>query len=122
MKRALILPVALAACVSSEIPDSERADGELPGNAYQIGGVAVVARQMSDWPVMGYAVDASGKERTLETGRAPTVIVSGATDLASAVIALGQFCGRSIDPKGFDAQFVYREPSSGDYWFDGFCG
>lgn len=121
MKSALLIPVALAACVSSEIPDSERVDGVLAGTPFEIAGATVVAQQMSDWPVMIYAVDASGREKTMQDGTAETVVISGAPDFASAVHALGQFCGRRISVAGFDTQFVYKEPASGDYWFDGFC-
>jgi hypothetical protein len=121
MKRALLLPVVLAACVQSEIPDSERFDGVLAGTPFEIAGTTVVAQQMSDWPVMINAVDASGRETTMQRGTAETVVISGAPDFASAVNALGQFCGRRINLAGFDTQFVYQEPSSGDYWFDGFC-
>jgi hypothetical protein len=121
MKAALLLPLVLAACVSSEIPDSERVDGVIAGTPFEIAGTTVVAQQMSDWPVMIYAVDASGKVMVMQSGTAETVVISGAPDFASAVDALGQFCGRRISVAGFDTQFVYKEPASGDYWFDGFC-
>jgi hypothetical protein len=111
MKRALVLPLLLAACVDAQ-----------PGTPFQIGAATVVARQVTDWPSMIAAVDATGNAQVVKSGTAPTVIVSGAPDFDSAVDALGQFCGRTIDPMGFDTQFVYQEPSSGDYWFDGFCG
>lgn len=122
MKFALLLPLVLAACVSSEIPDSERADGVLAGTPVEVAGATVVAEQMSDWPSMISTVDAAGKSQVVQSGTADTVVISGAPDFDAAVDALGQFCGRKIDPKGFDTQFVYKEPASGDYWFDGFCG
>jgi hypothetical protein len=122
MRLLLILPMALTACVSSEIPDSERMDGVLSGTPYEIAGATVVAEQMYDWPSMISAVDTKGQSQIVQSGSADTVVISGAADFSTAVYALGQFCGRKIDSKGFDTQFVYQEPSSGDYWFDGFCG
>jgi hypothetical protein len=118
MSRGLILPMLLAACVEAGPSVAEMPDG----TPVEVGGVTLVARQMPDWPSMIYAVDASGQSQIMQSGTAPTVIISGASDFAMAVDALGQFCGRKIDPMGFDTQFVYKEPASGDYWFDGFCG
>ena len=123
MKSALILPLVLAACVQSGIPDSERVGGVIEGpTPFQVGGVTVRSEQVSDWPVMINTVDAAGRDKLMQSGTADTVIVSGAPDFASAVDALGQYCGRKIDRAGFDTQFVYQEPASGNYWFDGFCG
>lgn len=121
---ALLLPLALAACVGpDEIPDSERVDGVIEGGVpLQVGGVTVTAQQVSDWPRMIATVDARGNPQYMEDGTAETVIVSGAPDFATAVAALGQYCGRKIDLAGFDTQFVYREPGTTSYWFDGFCG
>ncbi len=118
MSRVLALPLILAACVSAGPLVAEMPEG----TPVEVGGLTLVARQMPDWPSMIYAVDASGQSQIVQSGTAPTVIIAGAPDFATAVNALGQFCGRSIDPMGFDTQFVYQEPSSGDYWFDGFCG
>lgn len=124
MKRALILPVILAACVSSEIPDSERADGVLAGTPIEIDGRTLVAQQMSDWPMMGAAVNpATGKSEASQIGTADTVIISGSSDSRDrAIRALAQFCGRDLDPMGFDTQYVHKDPATGDWWFDGFCG
>lgn len=124
MKRALILSLLLAACVGpDEIPDSERVDGLMEGGMpFQVGDATVTAEQVGDWPVMISTVDMNGQSQIVESGSADTVIISGAPDFAAAVDALGQFCGRKIDPIGFDTQFVYVEPETGNYWFDGFCG
>ncbi|MCX7286244.1 MAG: hypothetical protein NTW20_01430 [Rhodobacterales bacterium] len=115
MRGALVLPLVLAACVQSGPSAAESP----VGTPFQIGKSVVVATQMSDWPSMIYAVDASGQSQIMQNGTAPTVIISGAPDFDTAVDALGQFCGRAIDPMGFDTQFVFKEPASGDYWFDG---
>ncbi len=56
MKPALFLPLALAACVESGIPDSERADGVLSGTPIEVGGATLVAQQMTDWPQMAMVV------------------------------------------------------------------
>lgn len=106
MWRALVLPLALAACVA---PAAD------PG--------AVQARQEADWPRMIMAVDAeTGKTVVLQSGSGPTVIVSGAgKDRTRAIAALAEFCGREIAPEGFDTQYVHRDPATGDWWFDGFC-
>lgn len=123
MKPAVALPLVLAACVSSEIPDSERVDGVMEGEAPMTGSTVPRAEQKADWPQMGMMVVGDrGETEVVQMGTAPTVIISGATDFNGAVAALAKFCGRNIDPKGFDTQFVYREPASGNYWFDGFCG
>lgn len=123
MKPLLLLPLLLAACVASEIPDSERVDGVLAGTPIGVGGKTLVAEQMTDWPRMAMVVTGDrGETEIVQMGTADTVIIAGAATFAEAVDALGQFCGRTIDPVGFDTQFVYREPSSGNYWFDGFCG
>ena len=98
MRVALLLPLALAACVSSEIPDSERVDGVLAGTPFEIAGTTVVAEQMSAWPSMISTVDATGQSPVVQSGTADTVVISGAPDFNAAVAALGQFCGRKIDP------------------------
>jgi hypothetical protein len=106
MRRALLLPLALAACVA---PAAD------PG--------AIRARQEAEWPVMIMAVDpATGASSAMRSGSGPAVIVSGAgKDRARAIAALAEFCGRQIDPEGFDTQYVHRDPATGDWWFDGFC-
>jgi hypothetical protein len=121
---AFLLPLALAACVGAEeIPDSERVDGVIEGPMpLQVGGATVGVQEFSDWPRMISTVDAKGRSQVVESGTAETVIISGAADFVNAVAALGQYCGRKIDVAGFDTQFVYQDPETGDYWFDGFCG
>ena len=123
MKSALILPLVLAACVQSEIPDSERVDGLIEGpKPVQVGATTVGVQEFSDWPRMISTVDAKGRAQVVESGTAQTIIVSDAPDFATAVAALGQYCERRIDVAGFDTQFVYQDPETGAYWFDGFCG
>lgn len=123
MKRALILPLLLAACVSDTIPDSERVDGVLAGTPIEVEGKTLVAQQMYDWPSMIAPVSAeTGKTEYVQSGTADTVIISGSPDDRGAAIkALAQFCNRpEITADGFDTQFVYKDPESGDWWFDGF--
>ena len=123
MKRALILPLLLAACVSDTIPDSERVDGVLAGTPIEVDGKTLVAQQMYDWPSMIAPVSAeTGKTEYVQSGTADTVIISGSPDDRGAAIkALAQFCNRpEITADGFDTQFVYKDPESGDWWFDGF--
>jgi len=123
MKRALILPLLLAACVSDTIPDSERVDGVLAGTPIEVEGKTLVAQQMFDWPSMIAPVSAeTGKTEYVQSGTADTVIISGSPDDRGAAIkALAQFCNRpEITADGFDTQFVYKDPESGDWWFDGF--
>ena len=120
MRLALALPFLLAACVQTPAaPDMAGAGTEI-----EVGGKVLVLRQEADWPSMIMAVDAgTGDTVIAQSGTAQTVIVSGSRDSRDlAISALAQFCGRPIDPAGFDTQFVYQDPKSGDWWFDGFCG
>lgn len=123
MKRALLLPLVLAACVSDPIPDSERVDGELAGTPIEVGGKVLVAQQMYDWPSMIAPVSAeTGKTEYVQSGTADTVIISGSPeDRNAAIKALAVFCNRSdLTSAAFDTQFVYQDPATGDWWFDGF--
>jgi hypothetical protein len=123
MKAALILPLVLAACVSDTIPDSERVDGELSGTPIEVDGKTLVAQQMYDWPSMIAPIDAAtGKMVPVQSGTADTVIISGSGDSRDrAILALAQFCDRpDITADGFDTQVVYKDPGTGDWWFDGF--
>jgi hypothetical protein len=123
MRVALLFPVLLAACVGSEIPDSERVDGVLAGTPIEVDGKTLVAQQMYDWPSMIAPISAeTGETEVVQSGTADTVIISGSPDSrALAVQALAVFCNRAdITAAGFDSQYVYQEPSSGDWWFDGF--
>ncbi|MBL9046608.1 MAG: hypothetical protein JNK34_04750 [Tabrizicola sp.] len=121
---ALMLPLALAACVGpDEIPDSERVDGVLARTPIEIDGMTLVAQQRADWPSMIAPVDAAtGKTVITQSGTADTVIISGSPDdRGPAIKALAQFCNRpDITADGFDTQFVYKDPETGDWWFDGF--
>ena len=126
MKRALILSLALAGCVSSEIPDSERADGVLAGEPPEereitVDGRKLGVRQEMDWPIMRYTVGANGQAQTIQSGRGPTLLVFDATGFEQALKAVGQVCGVTSDPAAWDTQFVYRDPATGAYWFDGLC-
>lgn len=123
MRIALILPLVLAACVSSEIPDSERFDGVLAGTPIEVDGKTLVAQQMYDWPSMIAPINAeTGKTEYVQSGTADTVIISGSPDSRDpAIKALAQFCNRpDLTADGFDTQFVYQDPANGDWWFDGF--
>ena len=123
MRALLLLPLVLAACVSDPIPDSERVDGVLPGTPIEVDGKTLVAQQMYDWPSMIAPVSAeTGKMEYVQSGSADTVIISGSPDdRGTAIKALAQFCNRpDITADGFDTQFVYKDPATGDWWFDGF--
>jgi hypothetical protein len=124
MKPALILPLVLAACVQSGPSADDMPDGVLEGTPIEIDGQTLVAQQMRDWPSMIMAASAqSGDMVIVQNGTADTVIISGSRDSRDrAIQALAEFCGRAINPDGFDTQFVYQDPTSGDWWFDGFCG
>ena len=120
---AIILPLALAACVTSERTEMENISGVVSGEPVIVDGVKLVADQMNVWPLMQPRVDAAGNTTVVEAGSGPTVIISGSPDDRDlAIRALAKFCGRSIDPAGFDTQYVYQNPKTGDWWFDGFCG
>ena len=123
MRLALLFPLMLAACVSDEIPDSERMDGVLAGTPIEVDGKTLVAQQMVDWPSMIAPINAdTGETEYVQSGTADTVIISGSPDDRGAAIkALAQFCERSdLTADGFDTQFVYKDPATGDWWFDGF--
>jgi hypothetical protein len=123
MRAELLLVLCLAACVDSGIPDSERPDGVLEGTPIEIDGMTLVARQMRDWPSMIAPVDAStGQMAVVQSGTQDTVVISGSADSRDrAIRALAEFCNRpDITAAGFDTQYVYKDPESGDWWFDGF--
>jgi hypothetical protein len=123
MKHALVLPLLLAACVDSGIPDSERVDGVLSGTPIEIDGMTLVAQQMYDWPNMIAPVSAeTGKTEIVQSGTADTVIISGSAENRDrAIRALAQFCNDpEVTPDGFDTQYVHKDPATGDWWFDGF--
>jgi hypothetical protein len=123
MRAGLLLLLGLAGCVESGIPDSERSDGMLAGTPIEIEGRTLVAQQMRDWPSMIAPVDpATGKMVFVQSGTADTVVISGSADSRDrAIRALASFCNRpDITAAGFDTQVVYQEPTSGDWWFDGF--
>ena len=123
MRLVVLFPVLLAACVSSEIPDSERFDGVLAGTPIEVDGMTLVAQQMYDWPSMIAPINAeTGKAEAVQSGVADTVIISGSPDSRGpAIKALAVFCDRpDITADGFDTQYVYQDPATGDWWFDGF--
>ena len=123
MRAALLFPLLLAACVSDEIPDSERVDGVLSGTPIEVDGVTLVAQQMYDWPSMIAPVSAeTGETMIVQSGTEDTVVISGSPDDRDAAIkALAEFCNRpDITADGFDTQYVYQDPESGDWWFNGF--
>jgi hypothetical protein len=125
MKPALILSVVLAGCVETADDFVPPQDGVLPGTPIEIDGQTLFAQQMHNWPSMIAPVDAAtGKTMIVQSGTADTVVISGSADSRErAIRALAKFCGRSdISAAGFDTQFVYQDPKTGDWWFDGFCG
>lgn len=125
MKRLLILPLLLAGCVQPADDFVPPPDGVLAGEPIEIDGKTLVAQQMSDWPSMIAPIDAAtGKTVIVQSGTADTVLISGSADNRDrAIRALAQFCDApDITPDGFDTQFVYQDPKTGDWWFDGFCG
>ena len=107
MKAAVLLSImVLSACVA-QVPQA----------------VGISVRQEASWPRMGMVGDAQGNDTSVALGdMVPTVIVSGAEDFDRALTDLSAFCGITADPMVWDTQFVYRDPASGDYWFDGLCG
>ena len=120
---ALFAVACLSACVQGAAQNAETVGGVLPGTPIEIDGLTLVAEQMTDWPVMQAQVDAAGNTVLVQSGTGDTVVISGSADSRDrAIAALADFCGRKIDPAGFDTQYVHQDPKSGDWWFDGFCG
>lgn len=116
MRAALAFAVLLAGCVNG----AESAD-PVAAQPITVDGQVMLVRQEYDWPSMIYPVDATGQMTAVQSGTADTVIVAGTPeDRDLAIAALGQFCGRMIDPAGFDTQMVHRDAATGDWWFDGF--
>lgn len=115
MRAALALLLLLPACVAEQ-PGTRAA----PGETIVIDGVTMQLRQEYDWPSMIAPVSAeTGKTEFVQSGTEDTVIVSGSPDNRDrAIRALAQFCGEKIDPMRFDTQFVYKDPATGDWWFD----
>ena len=115
-----LLPLMLTACMQA----SEQTEGGiLSGAEFIVDGQTLVADQKTNWPQMIPQVDASGVTTEVQSGTADTVVVSGSPDSRDrAIKALALYCGRSIEPEGFDKQYVFKDPKTGDWWFDGFCG
>jgi hypothetical protein len=113
--RAMALALLVAGCAVETVGDIIAVD------VITIDGVQMTARQEKDWPSMIAPVSAeTGQTEIVQSGTADTVIIGGSNgDRDLAIRALAQFCGQTIDPNGFDTQFVFKEPQSGDYWFDG---
>lgn len=111
----LTLPALLSACVQAE-PASTRAADE----TIVIDGVTMTLRQEYGWPSMIAPVSAeTGETVIVQSGTEDTVIVSGSPDSRDrAIAALAQFCGEEIDPMGFDTQYVYKDPATGEWWFN----
>ena len=122
MRRALLLLALLApACVPAP---QEGGDSAAPGTVIEVDGRKMLVRQEYDWPSMIAPIDAStGKTVIVQSGTADTVIVWGAADDRDlAIRALAQFCDFDLGPVDrFDTQYVYQDPKTGDWWFDGFC-
>ena len=117
MRAALLPMLLLAACVQA----GPKAAGQAArGETIVIDGVTMQLRQEYDWPSMIAPVSAeTGEAMVVQSGTEDTVIVSGSPDSRNrAIAALAQFCGEEIDPMGFDTQFVYKDPATGDWWFD----
>lgn len=123
MKLRFALFLLLAACVETPVVGTAP-DGAGLGTPIEVEGKTLVAAQMRDWPSMIAAVDAAtGQSVVMQSGTADTVVISGSADSRDrAIRALAQFCGRpDITADGFDTQFVYQDPKTGNWWFDGFC-
>lgn len=116
MRRALALTLMLSACVQAEHAGTREAMGE----TIVIDGVTMQVRQELDWPSMIAPVSAeTGETVIVQSGTEDTVIVSGSPDDRDrAIAALAQFCGETIDPMRFDTQYTYKDPATGDWWFD----
>ena len=115
MRAALALLLLLPACVAEQ-PGTREAMGE----TIVIDGVTMQLRQELNWPSMIAPINAeTGKTEFVQSGTADTVIVSGSPDDRDrAIAALAQFCGEEIDPMRFDTQYTYKDPATGDWWFD----
>lgn len=126
MIRALITVFAaacLSACVQQDPSGFDVPDGVLEGTPIMVDGVELVAIQRYDWPSMIAPISAeTGKTEIVQSGTEDTVIISGSPDdRGTAIKALAVFCNRpDITADGFDTQWVYQEPESGDWWFNGF--
>ena len=119
----LLFVLPLAACMQAAPATQETEGGILAGTEIVIDGQTLVADQKTGWPRMIPQVDAAGNTSEVQSGTADTVVISGSGQSRDlAIRALGQYCGRSIDPAGFDTQYVFKDPKTGDWWFDGFCG
>ena len=114
MRASLAVAMLLSACVAE--PAVTRAAGE----TVVIDGVTMTLRQEYDWPSMIAPVSAeTGETVIVQSGTEDTVIVSGSPDDRDrAIAALAQFCGEEIDPMRFDTQYTYKDPVTGDWWFD----
>jgi hypothetical protein len=117
MRAALLPMLLLAACVQA---GPQAAGQAARGETIVIDGVTMQLRQEYNWPSMIAPINAeTGKTEFVQSGTEDTVIVSGSPDSrVRAIAALAQFCGEEIDPMGFDTQFVYKDPATGDWWFD----
>ena len=115
MNRALALLILMAGCAA------QPGGGSAAPESISIDGVAMTARQEQNWPSMIAPVSIeTAKTEIVQSGTADTVIIGGSTgDRDLAIRALARFCGQTIDPAGFDTQFVFQDPKSGDWWFDG---
>lgn len=115
MRAPLALAMLLSACVADQA-DTRAAAGE----TIVIDGVTMQLRQEYDWPSIIAPINAeTGKTEFVQSGTEDTVIVSGSPDNRDrAIRALAQFCNEAIDPMRFDTQFVYKDPATGDWWFD----
>ena len=114
--------LALMACAPVD-GDPGAPPGIVSGTPIMVDGMELLADQKQDWPLMIAPADATGQMTPVQSGTGATVVISGSPDSRDrAIRALAGFCGRAIDPDGFDTQFVFQDPATGDWWFDGFCG
>ncbi|QYZ71031.1 hypothetical protein [Neotabrizicola shimadae] len=52
---------------------------------------------------------------------APTVMVEGAPDGATALRAAGLFCGKGRDLSAWAEDYHYRDPATGTWWIADMC-
>lgn len=74
-------------------------------------------------PVWALATDPqSGATLPVQLDRvAPTVLVDGAPDGATALRAAGAFCGKGRDLSAWAEDYHYRDPATGTWWIADMC-
>lgn len=113
---------ASACCLAACLPQKKGFVAPLPTTAderVEVGGQILEVRQEPDWPSLINPIDAeTGEQAWVVRSHEPTVIVRGTPDRDLAIAALAKFCGKPIDPAGFDTQVTYYDPATQEHWFD----